>query len=475
MKTLKHFINGQYVAGSSEDSFELVSPVDGETYAISPNANEAEVEQAYSAAEAAFSIWRKSTPAQRQKALLLLADEIERNVERLVAAQSQETGQLRHFIEKEEIAASCDAIRFFAGAARCLEGKAAGEYSAGFTSTIRREPLGIVGQVTPWNYPFMMAVWKIAPALAAGNTVVLKPSDTTPVSTLLLAELAAPLFPRGAFNVVLGKASTGSLVVSNPKASLVSITGSVRAGLQVAASAAANLTKAHLELGGKAPAVVFADADMDKAIATITTAGFFNAGQDCTAATRILVEQSIYAEFLEKLIQKTKSIKFGPPEDQSALYGALNSRNQLEQVKGFMARLPAHAKIETGGRAGPGPGFYFEPTIVSGLHQNDEAIQHEVFGPVMTIQSFSTDEEALHKANDVEYGLAASVWTSNHGRAQRFSIDLDFGTVWINNHIPLCAEMPHGGFKKSGYGKDLSSYSLEEYTRVKHIMCDISE
>ncbi|OPW98058.1 gamma-aminobutyraldehyde dehydrogenase [Citrobacter sp. A316] len=475
MKTLKHFINGQYVAGSSEDSFELVSPVDGETYAISPNANEAEVEQAYSAAEAAFSIWRKSTPAQRQKALLLLADEIERNVERLVVAQSQETGQLRHFIEKEEIAASCDAIRFFAGAARCLEGKAAGEYSAGFTSTIRREPLGIVGQVTPWNYPFMMAVWKIAPALAAGNTVVLKPSDTTPVSTLLLAELAAPLFPRGAFNVVLGKASTGSLVVSNPKASLVSITGSVRAGLQVAASAAANLTKAHLELGGKAPAVVFADADMDKAIATITTAGFFNAGQDCTAATRILVEQSIYAEFLEKLIQKTKSIKFGPPEDQSALYGALNSRNQLEQVKGFMARLPAHAKIETGGRAGPGPGFYFEPTIVSGLHQNDEAIQHEVFGPVMTIQSFSTDEEALHKANDVEYGLAASVWTSNHGRAQRFSIDLDFGTVWINNHIPLCAEMPHGGFKKSGYGKDLSSYSLEEYTRVKHIMCDISE
>lgn len=475
MKTLKHFINGQYVAGSSEDSFELVSPVDGETYAISPNANEAEVEQAYSAAEAAFSIWRKSTPAQRQKALLLLADEIERNVERLVAAQSQETGQLRHFIEKEEIAASCDAIRFFAGAARCLEGKAAGEYSAGFTSTIRREPLGIVGQVTPWNYPFMMAVWKIAPALAAGNTVVLKPSDTTPVSTLLLAELAAPLFPRGAFNVVLGKASTGSLVVSNPKASLVSITGSVRAGLQVAASAAANLTKAHLELGGKAPAVVFADADMDKAIATITTAGFFNAGQDCTAATRILVEQSIYAEFLEKLIQKTKSIKFGPPEDQSALYGALNSRNQLEQVKGFMARLPAHAKIETGGRAGSGPGFYFEPTIVSGLHQNDEAIQHEVFGPVMTIQSFSTDEEALHKANDVEYGLAASVWTSNHGRAQRFSIDLDFGTVWINNHIPLCAEMPHGGFKKSGYGKDLSSYSLEEYTRVKHIMCDISE
>ncbi|MBA7729992.1 aminobutyraldehyde dehydrogenase [Citrobacter freundii] len=475
MKTLKHFINGHYVAGSTEDAFELVSPVDGETYALSPNGGAAEVDLAYSAAAAAFSIWKKSTPAQRQKALLALADEIERNVERLVNAQSQETGQLRHFIEKEEIAASCDAIRFFAGAARCLEGKAAGEYSAGFTSNIRREPLGIVGQVTPWNYPFMMAVWKIAPALAAGNTVVLKPSDTTPVSTLLLAELAAPLFPKGAFNVVLGKAKTGSLVVSNPTASLVSITGSVRAGLQVAASAAANLTKAHLELGGKAPAVVFADANIDRAIETIATAGFFNAGQDCTAATRILVEQSVYAEFLEKLIQKTKSIKFGPPQDRDALYGALNSRNQLEQVQGFIARLPAHAKIETGGRAGPGPGFYFEPTIISGLHQHDEAIQHEVFGPVMAIQSFSTDEDALHKANDVEYGLAASVWTGNHGRAQRFCIDLDFGTVWINNHIPLCAEMPHGGFKKSGYGKDLSSYSLDEYTRVKHIMCDISE
>lgn len=475
MKTLKHFINGQYVAGSSDDVFELVSPVDGETYALSPNGGAAEVELAYSAATAAFRIWKKSTPAQRQKALLALADEIERSAERLARAQSQETGQLLHFIEKEEIAVSCDVIRFFAGAARCLEGKAAGEYSAGFTSTIRREPLGIVGQVTPWNYPFMMAVWKIAPALAAGNTVVLKPSDTTPISTLLLAELAAPLFPKGAFNVVLGKAATGSLVVSDPTASLVSITGSVRAGLQVAASAAANLTRAHLELGGKAPAVVFADANIDKAIETIVTAGFFNAGQDCTAATRILVEQSVYAAFLEKLIEKTKRIKFGPPEDKDALYGALNSRNQLEQVKGFIARLPAHAKVETGGKAGPGPGFYFEPTIISGLHQHDEAIQNEVFGPVMAIQPFSSDEEALEKANDVEYGLAASVWTSNHARAQRFSIELDFGTVWINSHIPLCAEMPHGGFKKSGYGKDLSSYSLEEYTRVKHIMTDISE
>ena len=475
MNTLKHFINGQFVSSSSEEAFELVSPVDGECYAMSPNGGKAEVDQAYAAAKSAFAVWKKSTPAQRQKALLNLADAIESNAARLAEIQSQETGQLRHFIEKEEISASCDAIRFFAGAARCLEGKASGEYSEGFTSTIRREPLGIVGQVTPWNYPFMMAVWKIAPALAAGNTVVLKPSDTTPISTLMLAELAAPFFPAGAFNVVLGKAGTGSLVVSNPTASLVSITGSVRAGLQVAASAAANLTKAHLELGGKAPVVVFADANLDKAVETILTAGFFNAGQDCTAATRLLVEQSVYDTFLQKLLEKGKAIRFGQPDDKSALYGALNSKNQLEQVKGFIERLPSHARIEMGGHAGPGPGFYFEPTLVSGLHQQDEAIQHEVFGPVMTIQSFSSEEEALHKANDVEYGLAASVWTSNHGRAQRFSIELDFGTVWVNNHIPLCAEMPHGGFKKSGYGKDLSSYSLDEYTRVKHIMCDITE
>ena len=475
MQILKHFINGRYVAGEQNALFDLISPVNGEVYAQSPDGGAAEVDQAYAAAKAAFAAWKHSLPSERQRALLKLADEIERNVERLVDVQSQETGQLKHFIERDEIAASCDAIRFFAGAARCLEGKASGEYTAGFTSTLRREPLGIVGQVTPWNYPFMMAVWKIAPALAAGNTVVLKPSDTTPISTLMLAEIAAPIFPQGAFNVVLGKAGTGSLVVSNPEASLVSITGSVRAGLQVAASAAANLTKAHLELGGKAPVVVFADADMNKAVEVITAAGFSNSGQDCTAATRLIVEESAYDAFLEKLIEKTKTITFGQPDDRDALYGALNSSNQLKQVTGFIERLPAHAKIETGGKKGAGPGFYFEPTIISGLKQHDEAIQHEVFGPVMTIQSFSGEEEALSQANDVEYGLAASVWTSSHSRAQRFSTRLDFGTVWINNHIPLCAEMPHGGFKKSGYGKDLSSYSLDEYTRIKHIMCDITE
>lgn len=474
MRKIKHFINGAFFEGSGSETFELVSPVSGEVYALSPLANQDDVNAAYAAAKDAFQIWKQSTPSERQRALLHLAEAIEQHCDRIVDIQSEETGQLKHFIRQEEIAASCDAIRFFAGAARCQEGKASGEYLAGFNSTIRREPLGIVGQVTPWNYPFMMAVWKIAPALAAGNTVVLKPSDTTPLSTLLLAELAAPFFPAGAINVVLGKAATGSLVVSHGDASLVSITGSVRAGMQVAASAAANLTKAHLELGGKAPVIVFGDADIDKAVKTICAAGFFNAGQDCTAATRILVEESLYPVFLDKLVNEARSIRFGQPGDQDAFYGALNSQNQLEQVKGFIARLPAHARIETGGKAGSGPGFYFEPTIISGLQQNDEAIQHEVFGPVMTIQTFASESEALSMANDVEYGLAASIWTRDHRRAQQFSSALDFGTVWINNHIPLCAEMPHGGFKKSGYGKDLSAYSLEEYTRIKHVMSDLT-
>ena len=466
----QHFINGEYVQSTGQTFFDLISPVNGEVYASSPNATQQEVDAAYAAAKEAFKIWGRTTPAARQKALLNLADEVEANAQRLVDAQVQETGQLKHMVAQEEVAASADHIRFFAGAARCLEGRSSGEYLEGLSSSIRREPLGVVGQVAPWNYPLMMAVWKIAPALAAGNTVVLKPSDTTPTSTLILAELAAPFLPKGAFNVLLGQADAGSKVVSHPTPALVSITGSVRAGLQVAASAAANLAKAHLELGGKAPVLVFADTDIEKAVEAITLAGFFNAGQDCTAAARVLVEDSIAPQFIEAMVKKTKTIKFGLPDDEDALYGSVNSERQLEQIEGFIARLPNYAKVETGGKRAQTSGFYFEPTIITGLQQHDEVIQTEIFGPVITIQTFKDEADALDKANDVEYGLASSVWTSNHARSVRLSRDLDFGTVWINTHIPLAAEMPHGGFKKSGYGKDLSGYGFEEYTRIKHVM-----
>lgn len=473
--TLKNFINGEYVAATATDSFDLVSPVTGEVIGQSPNSNSADVDAAYDAAKKATSTWGRTTPSQRQEAILKIADALAANKDRIVDAQSRNTGQPKYLIAAEEVDVSVDQLRFFAGAARILEGRASAEYMEGLNSQIRREPVGVVGQVTPWNYPLMMAVWKIGPALAGGNTIVLKPSDTTPESTLVLAEIAAESLPAGTLNVVLGDANTGSLVVGHTTPALVSITGSVRAGVQVATSAAANLTQSHLELGGKAPVVVFDDANLATAASTAAEAGLFNAGQDCTAATRVIVQESVHDAFLEALVKEVGEVKVGTPDEEDILYGPLNNANQLERVRGFIDRLPDHATVVTGGAQLDRPGFFFAPTVVDGLQQDDEAIQNEIFGPVITVQTFTDEEDAVTKANGVDYGLASSVWTKDHARTLRLSRDLDFGTVWINTHIPLTGEMPHGGFKQSGYGKDLSMYAVEEYTRVKHVMSSIED